>query len=164
MTAAPPARRYLFVCTGNVCRSPAAESLLQDGARRRGLALEARSRGTAAELHYRMPDATRRALSARGVSCDGHVARLVDAPSMAWADAVLVMTRAHREQLLEKFPQFSAKIFLLMEHCGLGGGDVADPMGRPDAAHQAAVMRLETAVAVLLDRAENAKKTIDAKK
>ena len=36
----------LFVCTGNVCRSPMAEGFLRDQAIRRGLDIDARSTGT----------------------------------------------------------------------------------------------------------------------
>ncbi len=147
-----PVARPLFVCSANACRSPAAERLFNAEAERLGLSARARSCGVAAELHYRMPPQTRAALSARGISSDAHRARLADAELMRWTDAALAMTRAQRDFLKEKFPQHSAKIHLLLEFCGLDGGDVADPMGKPAAAHEAAVAVLERAVAALLAR------------
>ena len=121
-------------------------------AERAGLAARARSCGVAAELHYQMPPAMRQALARRGISCDGHRARLVDAELMNWTDAALAMTRDQREQLQDRFPQHSRKIFLLLEFCGLGGGDLPDPMGKSAAAHEAAASLLERAVAALLAR------------
>ena len=147
----PP--RYLFVCTGNACRSLMAERLLLAAARRRGIAVEARSCGVAAELYFQIPQETRRALATRGISCDGHVPKLVNLNLMAWADAAFAMTRGHLEFLRDRFPQFGAKTFLLSSFCGWGEEDVADPMGGPEEAHEACCRALAAAVEVLLDRA-----------
>lgn len=147
-----PVARPLFVCAANACRSPAAELLFNAAATRAGLAARARSAGVAAEIHYRMPPETRAALTARGISGDGHRPRLVDAELMNWTDAALAMTRAQRDELREKFPQHSAKIHLLLEFCGLGGGDVSDPMGKSSTVHAQVCARLEAAVAALLKR------------
>ena len=61
------ARRILFVCTGNICRSATAEHLLRHQAQQQGLDLEVRSCGTAAESYYEVPAVVRQLLSERGV-------------------------------------------------------------------------------------------------
>lgn len=121
--------RLLFVCTGNICRSLLAERLALALASRRGLDLEARSCGVAAEGWYQVPAEIWRALEEAGVPRSPHRPQLVSRPLLAWADGVLVMTRRQRDLLAESFPEHASKIALLREKAGLSG-DVADPVGR----------------------------------
>lgn len=127
MTESP--RRVLFVCTGNICRSAMAERLLEHWSRERGLGLEVRSAGTAAESWYEVPDHARRLLAAEGAPPFEHTPRLVTRDHLRWADLVLVMTRAHRERIGDLYPEFGRKTFLLRELAGFGELDVEDPMG-----------------------------------
>jgi protein-tyrosine-phosphatase/glycosyltransferase involved in cell wall biosynthesis len=122
-------RRILFVCTGNICRSAMAERLLAHWSAVRGLGLEVRSAGVAAESWYEVPDHARRLLAAEGAPPFEHTPRLVTREHLRWADLVLVMTRAHRERLAEQYPEFGRKTFLLRERAGFGELDVEDPMG-----------------------------------
>ena len=121
--------RLLFVCTGNVCRSLMAERLALDLAAKRGLTLEARSCGVAAQGHYAVPPEIWRALGEAGVAEAPHRPQLVSRELLAWADEVLVMTARHRDALRDAFPEHRKKIALLLERAG-AAGDVADPMGK----------------------------------
>lgn len=127
--AAP--RRILFVCTGNICRSAMAEHLLNHWAKQRGLELEARSCGTAAESWYEMPESARRLLAEAGIPEVEHKPSLLTRDRLRWADLVLVMTEAHLEHVIGLYPEFTAKTRLLRDAAGLGEEDVADPMGKP---------------------------------
>lgn len=127
MTEGP--RRVLFVCTGNICRSAMAERLLAHWSDERGLRLEVRSAGVAAESWYEVPEHARRLLAAEGVPPFEHSPRLATRDHLRWADIVLVMTRAHRERVAEQYPEFGGKTFLLRERAGFGELDVEDPMG-----------------------------------
>ncbi len=125
-------KKVLFVCTGNICRSAMAEHLLRLLAAERGLEMEVRSCGTAAEGWYEVPAVVRRLLAGEGVPEFEHKARLATRDALRWADDVLVMTARHQDDLLERFPEFSGKVRLLRDAAGFGEQDVLDPMGRSD--------------------------------
>ncbi|MCO7220236.1 hypothetical protein [Klenkia sp. PcliD-1-E] len=106
----------LFVCTGNVCRSPLAERLTASFASSARIAgLTAESAGTRALVGRGMdPDAaaTLRALSGED---DGFRARAL-LPAMAErADLVLTMQRTHRATVLERTPGAMRRTFTLRE-------------------------------------------------
>jgi protein-tyrosine-phosphatase len=123
------ARRILFVCTGNICRSAMAEHLLRHWSAQRGLGLEVRSAGTAAESWYEMPEHARRLLAESGVPPAEHKPSLLTREQLRWADLVLVMTEAHLDHIVGLYPEFTRKTRLLREAAGLGAADVDDPMG-----------------------------------
>lgn len=131
MTQASRPRRLLFVCTGNICRSLMAERMALKLAADRGLPLEAKSCGLAAESYYTPPREVDAAL--KPLFCDGagHRPQLVSRDLLRWCDLALVMTARHKAALLDAFPEFTGKVALLREHAGLDQADVADPMGRP---------------------------------
>lgn len=142
-------RRLLFVCTGNVCRSLLAERLCRELARRRGLAVEARSCGVAAENWYAVPAEIWRALEESGAPREPHRPQLVGRPLLEWADEVLAMTERQRAHLRDAFPEHGRKLFLLRERAGLSG-DVADPIGRPWAEYDACRRAIAEALERLL--------------
>ena len=124
-------RKVLFVCTGNICRSAMAEHLLRHWASERGLAVEVRSAGIAAEGWYEVPEHARLLLAAEGVPPFAHKAQLLTREQLRWADTVLVMAEHHRDHILELYPEFTGKTRLLRSAAGFGDEDVADPMGKP---------------------------------
>jgi protein-tyrosine phosphatase len=137
--------RVLFVCAGNTCRSPMAEALAARLARERGLDWSVSSAGLTAADGAPMTAAARRVLEARGLDGSAHRARRVDEARMAESDRVLTMTRAQKDALAARFPAHAAKLAVLREAAGLGG-DVEDPIGRPDAAYEECAAGLEDAL------------------
>ncbi|MCM2304301.1 MAG: low molecular weight protein arginine phosphatase [Elusimicrobia bacterium] len=124
-------RRIVFVCTGNICRSAMAEHLLRHWSKERGLGLEIRSCGIAAEGWYEVPEHARRLLAAAGVPPFEHRPQLLTREQLRWADAVLVMAEHHRDHICELYPEFTGKTRLLRAAAGFGDLDVSDPMGKP---------------------------------
>lgn len=130
MADSPAPRRILFVCTGNICRSAMAEHLLRHWSKERGLSLEVRSCGIAAESWYEVPEHARRLLAAEGAPPFEHRPQLVTREQLRWADSVLVMAEHHRDHICELYPEFTGKTRLLRAAAGFGEQDVADPMGK----------------------------------
>ncbi len=156
ITDQTPARRILFVCTGNTCRSPMAAALLNHTVRSRPVcaacadssespALVAASAGLYAADGAPMTPAAVRALQVAGVvpvavsDYTAHRARTVTAELLAEADEVIAMTAAHAMELMMRFPEHAAKIETLPM-------DIADPYGGDDATYRACLDMLSCAI------------------
>ncbi|SEL75012.1 protein-tyrosine phosphatase [Pseudoxanthomonas sp. GM95] len=108
----------LFVCTGNICRSPTAHALLLHKAAALGLVVHTDSAAVTEEEIGNPPD--RRALQElrrRGVPMPAHRARQVQARDFTQFDLVLGMTAAHVRALQRMAPAHAtARIDLLMRY------------------------------------------------
>lgn len=124
--------RILFVCTGNICRSPTAEAVFRRLAAEAGLAgaVQVDSAGTHGYHVGEPPDErTQSAAALRGFSMDGQVARRVEATDFDAFDLILAMDRGHKAQLDRLAPpQAAGKVRLFLDFApGTGRQDVPDP-------------------------------------
>lgn len=132
----------LFVCSGNICRSPLAEQILR--ARTVGAPMAVSSAGTIA-LDGDAMTAAAAALSLRlGGDPRAHRARLLTRDIVADADLILTATRAHRASVAQLVPRASRRAFTVREFSrvlnGLTGIGLDAP-GDPFAVVEAARMR-----------------------
>ncbi len=124
--------RVLFVCLGNICRSPTAEGVFRDHVRRHApeLEVEIDSAGTH-DYHVGEPPDPRTVHAARrrGVDLSGLRARQVCAEDFERFDLILVMDRLNHVTLLDRSPpEFHPRIRLLLEFAAdAGREDVPDP-------------------------------------
>lgn len=122
----------LFVCTGNLCRSPMADGLLSQRLDQEGLdrRYQVSSAGVWA-VHGRPASENSVAVMAeRGIDISGHIAHTLSAEDMAEADLVLVMSRDHKQMIRNTWPQYDWKVYRLSEAVGKKK-DVKDPYGGP---------------------------------
>lgn len=120
--------RILFVCSGNICRSPTAEGVMRHIARERGLDVEVASAGIGG-WHVGAPTDERSAAAARrrGIALEG-TAQQVRADDFDDYDMLVAMDRDHERELLAMAGAHRSKVRLLIE-----GADVPDPYyGGPD--------------------------------
>ncbi|RJQ48112.1 MAG: low molecular weight protein arginine phosphatase [Gaiellales bacterium] len=130
-------RNILFVCTGNICRSPLAEYFFRDYVEKRGQGgrFQIGSAGTYALDGNRATYEAIEAGRSRGLDLTPHRAREVNGGLMSSADLVLAMTRSHHDWLSTRYPGLENKIYLTMlfprRYDGRGPGriDVPDPIG-----------------------------------
>jgi protein-tyrosine phosphatase len=150
MTAVPAApTRILFVCLGNICRSPTAEGVLRDVVARAapGFALEVDSAGTADYHIGRAPDPrSQRAALRRGIDLSGLRARQVSRDDFQRFDYVLAMDQNNLRELQALRPRDArAQLGLFMSFAPEAGRlDVPDPYYGGDADFEA-VLDLTTA-------------------
>ncbi|HAU89971.1 MAG TPA: low molecular weight protein arginine phosphatase [Elusimicrobia bacterium] len=135
--------KVLFVCTGNMCRSPAAEKLLRHYGAGRGF--EARSRGLGVQPHYGLHRKMAALLKEEGVANLEHKASLVTEPDVDWADLVVAMEEGQLDALGELFPQSLRKSRLLLD-----GEDLEDPIHQDDAKFRAVFEKIKAAVKKLI--------------
>ena len=121
---APTPGRVLTVCTGNICRSPFLERVLQaelDRSWGRG-AIEVASAGTGALAGHPMEHQARALLQEKGYAADGFVARDLTTAMVADADLVLTATRAHRGKVMALHPRAVRYTFTFREFAHLASG------------------------------------------
>jgi protein-tyrosine-phosphatase len=122
--------RVLFVCTANICRSPAAQYLLKRRLEREGLEdWEVESAGTWAVDGQPISVHMAGLLAQRGIDASAHRSREIDDRMMEEADLVLVMTRNHAEALRLELPEQAGKVYLLSEMASDQRYDIQDPYG-----------------------------------
>lgn len=103
----PP--RVLFVCTGNMCRSPLGAALLGRELQRAGIAAEVASVGLAAPMG-RPPDRKlHRVAEELGVDVTAHLSAPVAPEHLRWADLILTMTGEQTAQLQRVDPRTEAR-------------------------------------------------------
>jgi len=126
---------FLFVCTGNTCRSPMAEGLFRrylaekigcdiDELGNRGY--KVLSAGTMNMVGVPASVEAVRACALKGVDIGSHMSRPLTPSLIDASDFIYGMTRAHCEQVTFLAPEAQPKCHLLVP-----GGEVPDPIGQP---------------------------------
>ncbi len=123
-------KKILFVCHGNICRSPMAEFVMKDLVKKAGLVSQFHIASAAAsreELGNPVYPPARRKLAEHGISCDGHAARQLTSRDYDAFDLLIGMDSANLRNMLRICGGDRAgKMSLLMEYTERPG-DVADP-------------------------------------
>ena len=122
--------RILFVCHGNICRSPMAEFVMKNLARRAGRAAEfeiASAATSAEELGNPVYPPARRELARHGITCEGKTARQAVRADYDSYDLLICMDGANVHNLRRICGgDPDGKIRLLLDFTSRPG-DVADP-------------------------------------
>lgn len=120
--------RVLFVCHGNICRSPMAEFLLRDAANARNLPIYTESAATSAEeLGNPVHPGTRRILSRLGIDSSGKTARRIVPEDYGRFDYIIGMDSANLRNMSRVFGEDSEHKLYLMLDFTESPRDVADP-------------------------------------
>ena len=116
--------KILFVCHGNICRSPMGEYILKDMVSRRGMGAEfeiASAAVSTEELGNPVYPPARRELMKHGIACDGHAAHQITRAELRYYDYIYYMDASNARWLRRLFGDEAAKCQPLLDR------DVADP-------------------------------------
>ncbi len=148
--ALQPERLFLFVCSGNTCRSPMAAAMANaEIARRLDIPVEslatvnvrAMSAGISARVGAPLTDEAADVLRSLDVPVQPHAAQNLTAELAEQAEMIFCMTSAHRQAVIEMLPSVAGKTYCLDLE-----GDVSDPIGKGMPAYIACAQQIQAAV------------------
>ena len=134
-----PQRLFLFVCSGNTCRSPMAAAIANtEIAARLGVPsssletvnVRALSAGVSAKVGAPLTPEAAEVLRSLSVPVQPHAARNLTPELAAEAELIFCMTKAHRKAVVEMLPSVEGKTYCLSTE-----EDVDDPIGKGMAAY-----------------------------
>jgi protein-tyrosine-phosphatase len=141
-----PQRLFLFVCSGNTCRSPMAAAIANaEIAKRLGIPfksletvnIRAMSAGVTARVGAPLTPQAAEVLQSFDVPVRPHAARNLTPELASEAELIFCMTKAQRQAVIELLPQFTGKTY-----CLHADTDVDDPIGKGRAAYVACARQI----------------------
>ena len=116
--------KVLFVCHGNICRSPMAEFVMKDLVKKAGLERKFHIASAAVsreEIGNPVYPPARRELAKHGITCGGHAAHQITRRELEEYDYIYYMDGSNGRYLRRLFGEDASKCQPLLDH------DVADP-------------------------------------
>ena len=153
-------KHILFVCTGNICRSPFAEGLLKKLMQKKGLDdIVIDSAGLLALPGNSASGLAQKVAAEYDVDLSGHIAKSVKEDIIAGSDLILVMENSHAKDLLDAFPEAEDKVFLIRRFARFGSRDrgIADPYGLNYEAYRFCFLDIQDCVSGLAEYARQKK-------
>lgn len=146
----------LFVCLGNICRSPLAEGVMQAEAKRLGLPVKIDSAGTGDWHIGRAPDPRARAAAKRhGMDIEYLKARQVTPEDFMQFDTIYALDQQNLKDLQAIRPEGArAELKLLADEIpGRVGTDIVDPYySEDDSAFDVTVADVKAAIAAIVNK------------
>ena len=148
---------FLFVCTGNTCRSPMAEALFRRLLAKRlqcqdeelmDRGFNVISAGLAAGNGSPASHEAVNVLSEAGIDLRNHESQAVTERLLLHADHVLTMTRGHRQAILNAYPDLISRVRLLSPDYS----DISDPYGGGFDEYSACKLSIEQSLLALIDQ------------
>ena len=116
--------KIMFICHGNICRSPMAEFVMKDLVKKAGLERKFHIASAAVsreEIGNPVYPPARRELQKHGIGCAGHAAHQITRQELEEYDHIYYMDSSNGRYLRRLFGDAAAKCQPLLDH------DVADP-------------------------------------
>ena len=146
-------KNFLFICLGDICRSPFAEGLFAKLAAQEKLgALKTQSAGLIALPGNSATYMAKQVAKEYAVDLTEHKAQPVSKNLVNWSDLILVMEKSHKDTLFTQFPEAADKTWLIRHYARYGSRNrgIADPYGLDYEAYRFCFLDIEDAVAGLI--------------
>ena len=155
--------RILLVCTGNICRSPMAESIMRQEFEQRGEDIDVQSAGTGAWDGASASEGAYLVSLENQLDISLHRATILTRDLVEEADLVLTMARHHRVRVEELGG--TGKTFLLGEYAGETGPntEVCDPFGSDLPVYRETFTEIQQLIRAAVDRFVNSQSGSDSR-
>jgi len=132
-------KKILFVCLGNLCRSPMAEYMLRDRLESKGNTdIKISSGGFLDQTGARVPKEIHNLMHEAGIDISAHRSSPVNIERIRESDLIIVMEMRQRDVLARQCPEDVSRIFLLSQFDKQNHEerDISDPMGETTSYYQ----------------------------
>ena len=130
--------QFLFVCTGNTCRSPMAELYFKHLAAQNNLTISVKSAGLCAYQNDTISHNSKAVLLANNVPCENFTSTLLTQELIDESNFIIGISYSHYQNILHKFPNAQGKCFPLISFLNdeSASMDIIDPFGGSLAVYQ----------------------------
>ena len=143
--------KILCICHANICRSFMAQEFLKQLLPGETVF----SRGLYADPSYEVPQKVKEALATHGIAFTAHTSTPLSVRDLAQADLIFCMESAQAERLLDRYAQYTDKIWLLTDFAFDTPQDLPDPIGLEGRAFAKQAQRLYKACQAAAQRIKN---------
>jgi len=141
-------KRLIFVCSGNICRSPMAEGIAKKQLSEASVSAQVISMGTLGLFGRSASENAVLVCAEHGIDIARHRSQGVSLGILGHADLVVVMEAAHRDFILQRRGELT-NVSLFSSFDG-GPTDVVDPVGQSRERYEACFARLDSGIAKLV--------------
>ena len=124
-----PVGSVLFVCKGNICRSPLAAAYVAAQLGKLGRSMEVRSAGLETTAGKKADPMAIAVARWNNLSLEGHITTPLTPELVDGGDVILVMESAQRSELLRRYPGANGKVIKLGTFNRMLSSEIPDPYG-----------------------------------
>ncbi len=138
--------RILFICSGNICRSPYGEVRLRQLSQRRQLDWQIASCGTLKLIGRSAAPLMIEAAQAHGLDLHSHRSSAISSALLEAADVIFAMAPEHSREIVRICPNAAPRTVMLGTWLATPKHQIDDPMGKPYDAYERAASEIDEAL------------------